>query len=82
VKQITVRGVSVDLSRALEKERRRRGTSLNQVVLDLLRQGLGVGAEHYDNGLSRFAGTWSRTELTAFNTATQVFEQIDEDLWK
>ncbi|HEY9868372.1 MAG TPA: hypothetical protein V6D08_04350 [Candidatus Obscuribacterales bacterium] len=83
MKQITIRGVSDDLARALKEETRRRGTSLNQAVLDLLRQSLGL--EHgrrYDNGLSKFAGTWSRDELADFERATEICERIDEEFWK
>lgn len=41
VKTLTVRGVTTELGRALNDEKRRRGTSLNQTVLDLLGQSLG-----------------------------------------
>lgn len=82
MKQITVRGVSEDLSKAPSKETKRQGTSLNQTVLNLLRQTLGIASTKYDNGLSEFAGTWSAQELAAFEKHTQIFEQIDEELWK
>jgi hypothetical protein len=81
-KHLTIRGVSPDLQEALEAEKKRRGTSLNQVVLQLLRQSLGLGAESYGNGLRQFAGTWNQKDLAAFETNIEVFEQIDEALWK
>lgn len=82
MKQITIRGVPENLSRALQKERKRRGTSLNQTTLDLLVQALGIGSSRYDNGLSKFSGTWSQEELAAFEKQIEVFEQIDSELWK
>lgn len=83
MKQLTVRGVSEDLSRALREERIRRGTSLNQTVLDLLRRALGLGhGQRYDNGLGELAGTWSEEELREFEAATAAFEQVDEELWR
>lgn len=39
---LTVRNLPGELAAALEKEKRRRRTSLNQTVIDLLRQSLGV----------------------------------------
>jgi plasmid stability protein len=38
---LTVRNLPDELAAALESEKRRRGTSLNQTVVDLLRQSLG-----------------------------------------
>lgn len=82
MKQLTIRGVSEDLARALQSEKQRRGQSLNQVVLDLLRLSVGLGASRYDNGLAQFAGTWSAQDVKNFEQQTAVFEQIDEELWK
>jgi hypothetical protein len=45
----------------------------------------GVGKEpvfkkHYE--LDALAGGWSKEEANAFQKNTQVFERIDEDVWK
>ncbi|MEW6745961.1 MAG: hypothetical protein AB1486_24745 [Planctomycetota bacterium] len=81
MKQITVRNVDPELARALEKERRRGGRSLNQVVLDLLRRALGLGqGEIYSNGLRHLAGGWSQEEFEAFERIAGDFERVDEDL--
>ena len=83
MKALTIRGVDAHLARALEKEQARRGTSLNQAVLDLLRQALGVSGEGpRSNGLAKLAGTWSAEELEEFEVHTESFEQVDEDLWR
>ena len=58
MKAITLRNVPPDLAAALNREKRRRGQSLNRTVIDLLKQGLGVG-EPRSNGLARLAGGWS-----------------------
>jgi len=42
VRNLTVRNLPKELAAALEREQQRRGTSLNQTVIDLLRQSLGV----------------------------------------
>jgi hypothetical protein len=83
MKQLTIRNVSQDLTKALLNEKRRRNLSLNQTVLDLLCRTLGlVPGRPYENELAQFAGTWNEDDLTQFEKNTAVFEQIDEDLWR
>jgi len=81
---LTVRNVPPDLASALRREQRRRGASLNRTVLDLLRTALGLGRDGaYDNGLGRFAGTWSAREFAAFQrNIAALFERVDEEVWK
>lgn len=84
-RHITIRNLSPALARALERERRRRGASLNQTVLDLLELALGVasGSETpFSNGLAKLAGGWTEAQLEAFRSATAVFERVDPELWK
>lgn len=79
MKALTICGVPDDVAAALDDERRRRGTSLNATVLDLLRQALGVGTTR-SNGLRRLAGGWSREDFEAFEEATALFEEIDPEM--
>jgi kynureninase len=65
----------------LEREKRRRGRSLNQTVIDLLGQSLGVEKSR-SNGLGRLAGSWSEGDFREFEHAVAPFEQIDEELWR
>ncbi|WP_423926539.1 hypothetical protein [Candidatus Palauibacter sp.] len=81
MKTLTVRGVPAELGRALNEEKRRRGTSLNQTVLDLLKQSLGVGTPR-SNGLGRFAGGWTDTQFREFEAATRDFGKIDPEMWE
>lgn len=83
MKQITVRGVPPELAAALNKEKQRRGGSLNQTILELLGQSLGINKDKsFDNGLSELAGTWSQADLKSFQANTAIFEKVDEELWK
>ena len=83
MKQLTVRNVPPRLARVLEEERQRRRTSMNQTVLDLLHQALGLTpSSSYDNGLGQLAGTWSEDAFAEFVKATEFFEQVDEELWR
>ena len=83
MKHLTVRNVPPPIARALDKERRRRGKSLNKTVIELLGQGLDVALpQGRRNGLRRLAGTWSDAELKRFAKAIESTETIDEDLWR
>jgi len=81
MKALTIRNVPPPLAEALEREKHRRGASLNQTVLELLGQGLGVGT-HRSNGLGRLAGGWSEEEFQDFEDAVSIFEEIDGDMWR
>ena len=79
---LTVRNVPSEVIDALRGEKQRRGTSLNQTVIDLLRQSLGTPDTRRRNGLRRFAGTWDDKDLAEFEQAIAVTEEIDEEMWK
>lgn len=87
MKQLTVRGVNDDLHNALKREADRRGTSMNRVVLALLKEAMGVS-----NGNGRFqplfddldhlAGTWSQKEAEIFEESLNQQRAIDETMWQ
>jgi plasmid stability protein len=81
MKNLTIRNVPDDVHAALQRERSRGGRSLNQTVIDLLRQRLGLGTTP-SNGLARLSGSWTDAELREFERATQVFEEVDEEVWR
>lgn len=81
MKALTIRNVPAPVAEALEREKRRRGRSLNQTVIDLLGQSLGVHGNR-SNGLGRLAGSWDEKDLDEFEQAVAPFEQIDEELWR
>ena len=83
VKQITIRRVDPALSDALEGECRRRRKSLNQTILELLHQSLGLAIDGaFRNGLGRHAGGWSQDELEAFERNAAPFERVDAEDWQ
>jgi plasmid stability protein len=83
VKHLTIRNLPPDVGRALEREKQRKGTSLNQMVIDLLRRALGVDSPgRPPNGLARLAGTWTAEDLARFEAALAVTEGVDEELWR
>ena len=79
MKNMTLRNIPEELSKALEEEKRRRGQSLNKTAIDLMRQSLGLnGSRRRSNGLGQLAGGWSQSEFEEFEKAVAPFEQIDE----
>ncbi len=83
MQHLTVRNIPKDVAVALAAEKDRRRQSLNQTVIQLLRQSLGVGpGQKRSNGLARLAGTWTQEEHERFEAAVAVTDQIDEELWR
>ena len=83
MRNLTIRNIPPDLAEALEKEKYRRSISLNQTVIEVLSQGLGVGITGTrTNGLARLAGTWTAEDYERFEAVIGSTEQIDEELWR
>lgn len=78
---LTIRNVPADVAIALDQEKRRRGSSLNQTVIELLRQGLGAGTTR-SNGLASLAGAWTADEVRRFEEAVEPFDGVDEEIWR
>jgi len=82
---MTLRGMDEQCAVALKERARQEGTSLNALMLKLLKESLGINkkkrtTEYHD--LDSLAGTWSTSDAAEFAQATAVFEKIDEDMWK
>ncbi len=82
LRHLTIRNLPDEVAEALRKEKRRRGVSLNQTVIDLLGQTLGTAGRPRSNGLARLAGTWTADELAAFEAAVAATETIDDEMWR
>lgn len=83
MKALTVRNVDARLANALARETKRRGGSLNETVLDLLRRGLGVDTPGpRTNGLEKLAGTWTDEDFEEFESNVAMFGNIDPELWR
>lgn len=83
MKALTIRNVDPRLAKALARETNRRNTSLNQTVLELLRNALAIDSSAVQtNGLEKLAGTWTAEEFAEFNADVAIFDQIDPELWR
>lgn len=79
MKAIALRNVPPDLVAALEREKRRRGQSLNRTAIELLKQSLGVGSPG-SNGLGRLAGGWSDERVREFERVLAPFSDLDPEM--
>lgn len=83
MRQLTLREIHPELEREIRRIAAERGTSINKTVKALLAEALGVQhSSHKRRDLSEFSGSWSEQEAAAFDSAMQVFERIDDEVWK
>lgn len=79
MREITLCNVPPDLAEALDREKRRRGLSLNRTAIELLKQSLGVGRRR-SNGLGRLAGQWSDERAREFTCLLAPLGDIDPEM--
>jgi hypothetical protein len=85
MKSITIRGIDSDLASVIKQKAASNAQSVNQWLLQSLRQITGQAKEpifkkYHD--LDALAGGWSRSETEAFLSNTKLFEKIDEEIWR
>ena len=85
MKTITIRRIDPGLDRVIKSQAKQNNMSVNQWILQTLKRITGTGKEpvfkkHSD--LDALAGGWSKEEVKAFQKNIQIFEKIDEDIWK
>ena len=78
-KQLTIRGVSEELSAQLARLSRDRGQSLNATALQIHEDALGVDARR--ERLQRYA-TWSPNDQREFDSALAGQRVVDDGLWR
>ena len=79
--QYTIRNVPDLLDEALRRTAREQGKSLNEVVIEALARGAGLGERRVRRrDLSDIAGTWRKDP--AFESAIAAQDTIDAGLWR
>ncbi len=86
MKTITIRGVDEPLSQRLRERAREVSLSLNQFVLKILRESLGLTKERNHTrrytDFNHLTGQWSEEEFLEFEKSQEPFSRIDEELWR
>jgi len=79
--QYTLRNVPAALDRALRRRARDGGKSLNEVAVEALARGVGLGAEPVRvRSIEDIQGSWQ--EDPEFDEAILDQHRIDDDLWR
>ncbi|NKB67499.1 MAG: hypothetical protein GKR89_10590 [Candidatus Latescibacteria bacterium] len=82
MKQLTLRQIPAEVENELRQLAAQNGASLNQTAIAVLQKGLGLAPPARRRDLSHLAGKWTAAEADEFDDNVQVFEQIDEELWR
>ena len=87
MKQITLRGIPVDIEKMIKREAERKGLSLNKTLISFLENATGTKQKaqkrrslHHD--LDHLCGIWTKREAEEFTKNVELQRAIDEDLWK
>jgi hypothetical protein len=79
----TIRCPDSTLGELLRRESRKRGESINKIVIETLENSLaGAGRHRRFRDLDHLAGTWSDAELEEFNKAVAALQRIDPEDWQ
>jgi hypothetical protein len=83
--QITLRGIDNETEKKIRREAKKKGKSLNKVILEMIGQHGGPKKEKKElpaNSLRKLAGGWTQKEADKFLDSIKSCEQIDEAMWK
>ena len=86
MKTITVRGLDEIIAKNLKRMAGQNGKSVNQFVLDTLKERLGLKKEkrytvvHHD--MDHLFGIWSENEFKRIQGKIDLERKIDKELWK
>jgi hypothetical protein len=86
MKTITVRGVDDTLNEKLREKSREMGMSINQFVIDALKERLGLKKEKkftaIYSDLDQLFGRWSEEEFKCIQGKIDSERVIEKELWK
>jgi hypothetical protein len=87
LKQITLRGIPIDIEKMIKREAGKKGLSLNKAFISLLEKTTGTEQKtrkrkflHHD--LDHLCGIWTKREAKEFTKNVEFQRTIDEGLWK
>ena len=80
---ITIHDMDAELDRRLSDEAKRRKTSKNRLVKELLAGGLGLPVSgRYSDDYREFCGLWTAEDLKEFYTSQADNRRVDEEDWR
>ena len=85
MKAITIRGIDSAVSEKLKLAAKTEGKSVNQLVLDLIKQNMGMQKRkkftRQYNDLDQLFGKWSHAEFEKIQGFIDSQRKIDPELW-
>jgi len=86
MKAITIRGLEPSVSSKLKKVAKKEKKSVNQLVLDMIKQNIGMQKEkkytkQYDD-LDHLFGIWTDAEFDKIQGRIDSHRKIDRELWE
>lgn len=86
MKAITIRGVEPPVSEKLKATAKKQGKSINQLLLDIIKQSLGLQKEkqftNEHDDLDDLFGRWSDTEFETIQSKITAERHVDQELWR
>jgi hypothetical protein len=76
---VLLRGIDASTLSRLRSDARRRGISVNRLIIETLQRAHRPGEKFHD--LDALAGRWSKSEAETFAAAVAPFSEIDSALW-
>jgi hypothetical protein len=77
---ISLRGLDSPTLSRIKSDARRRGVSVNRLIVETLQQQYSTGTGSFDD-LDALAGAWTKAEGEAFAAAVAPFSEIEPALW-
>ncbi len=77
---ISLRGLDDPTLSRIKTNARRRKVSVNRLIVETLREHYSAATRQFDD-LDALAGSWSKAESAAFESAVAPFSEIDAALW-
>ncbi|MBS3966411.1 MAG: hypothetical protein KGZ60_04070 [Truepera sp.] len=85
MKNLTIRGIDPALDQALKSTAKKKSSSVNQLVLEMLKQHCGLSKPpHYSrrhHDLDDLFGRWDEEDYARIQAATAGQRRIDPELW-
>ncbi len=85
MKAVTLRNLPPKLDRTIRERAKKKGVSVNKVVIGLLQDHLGESERktvHQYHDLDELAGSWSKPEAEAFDRALAKQRGVDVEMWR
>ena len=83
MKQLTLRRIPEEVENELRQLARRNGTSLNHTAIEALEKGLGLAPpSRRRRDISQISARWTAEQADEFDRSTQIFSQVDDQMWR